>query len=188
MKSRVLRTLAFAMLVSGLSSPALAQQPAVNPMPAPDSVNVKDAIDRAKGWANAFIELEKESSTTRKGVGGGGEKKTKSLNNGKAALFVGGQLDTAAASGFRSTGIMGTARVAFLAHDKVAPFVNFGAGVVTCCESTDFATEFGGGLDYMLTPKLAFRAGIAFRQVYFEGETFGSTAFRFGVAIPLGVQ
>jgi opacity protein-like surface antigen len=86
------------------------------------------------------------------------------------------------------TSYMGGFRVTGLGSARVRPFGQFLVGVESCCDSTEFAWQPGGGVDIVLTDKVNFRAQYDFRVVRFEGENFDESRFSFGVSFPLGRQ
>jgi hypothetical protein len=85
----------------------------------------------------------------------------------------------------------GGVRVAARTNPNVTPFAQFLAGVMNincgCGESKNyFAIEPGGGVDFRVSDRVAFRVGASFPMAFNEGETGNSFRFQTGVVLPLG--
>jgi opacity protein-like surface antigen len=85
------------------------------------------------------------------------------------------------------TSYMGGVRVAGLGS-RVKPFAQFLVGVESCCDTTEFAWQPGGGVDIMINDRVNFRAQYDFRVVQFEGDAVDESRFSFGLSFPLGRQ
>lgn len=69
---------------------------------------------------------------------------------------------------------------------KASAFGQFLIGAEHCCGETNMLLAPGVGLDYVLTPKLNFRAEINFNNVRFDGGSFNEQRYFFGISTKLG--
>ncbi len=102
------------------------------------------------------------------------------------AVAVVGEFGLNSFDGFTITSYQAGVRFLPAVQSSVKPFVQALLGLERCCDSSAFAFQLGGGVEFALNERVNLRAQYDFRRTSYDGEGYNANRFGVGVVLPLG--